>query len=73
MRLPAIPRPKIQALRALHLSTPRIHLPKLHVPSIHPEGLGMGGVGKGLSGSGRVQGAPRMNLRIPSFIRKPTL
>lgn len=63
--------PQIKALRALHLS--RIRIPREHVPGVRPEGLGLGSAGHGLSGTGRVQGAPRMNLRIPSFIRRPQL
>lgn len=71
--------PKIQAVRALHVAklaarTPKVHVPKVHVPSPHIGGTGLGGgAGSSLLGSGRVQGAPRMSLRIPSFIRKPTL
>ncbi len=66
-----MPMPAIKALRAIHMN--RIRLPKEHVPSVHAGGLGLGSPGHGLSGTGRVQGAPRMNLRIPSFIRRPQL
>ena len=73
MKLPAIPTAKIQALRAIHIAKPHIQVPHVHAPHVGVPGLGMGGAGHGLSGVGRVQGAPRMNLRIPSFIRKPQL
>lgn len=63
--------PQIHALRAIHLN--RIRLPREHVPAVKVGGVGMGSAGGALGSASRVQGAPRVTLRIPSFIRKPVL